>query len=95
MANIERSFKTINQIVIKAKSIFIAMSIVVKFHSEAGETQDIFASKSSKVFLSYKASYLKANKHRTFHYYSLYLNRIKNVVSKICSFIVDSNTKLS
>ena len=56
MANIERSFKTINQIVIKAKSMFIGMSIVVKFHSEAGETQDIFVSKSSKNFLSYKAT---------------------------------------
>ena len=36
--------------------MFIGMSIVVKFHSEAGENQDTFASKSSKNFLSYKAT---------------------------------------
>ena len=36
--------------------MFIGMSIVVKFHSEAGETQDIFVSKSLKNFLSYKAT---------------------------------------
>ena len=51
VANIERSFKTINQIVIKAKSMFIG--IVVKFHSVAGVTQ---VSKLSKNFLSYKAT---------------------------------------